>query len=97
MNVLGDLAQATGLWSYSTWAEVAGHLGLGDEAVVEELIHAYRVPREIMEVGSPGARLTAPSITPPVPFRDGGEPPVFARSDARRRRPRPFDARRPLT
>lgn len=78
VTVLGDLAQATGLWSYSTWDEVARHLGLEDTPVVEELIHAYRVPREIMKVALPVLALTAPSITPPVPFRDG-EPPVFAR------------------
>src|SRR5581483_8490856 len=75
-TVLGDLAQATGLWSYSTWSEICGHLGL-DGADVEELVHAYRVPREIMEVAVPVLALTAPSITAPVPFRDGGEQPVF--------------------
>src|SRR5581483_1161394 len=59
-TVLGDLAQATGLWSYSTWSEICGHLGL-DGADVEELVHAYRVPREIMEVAVPVLALTAPS------------------------------------
>jgi hypothetical protein len=74
--VLGDLAQATGLWSYATWHEVAGHLGLEDFEP-EEPIHAYRVPREIMEVALPVLALTAPSITPPRPFRPGGRPPTF--------------------
>lgn len=75
-TVLGDLAQATGLWSYSTWDEVAVHLGLSD-AEIEELIHCYRVPREIMDVALPVVALTAPSITPPNPFRDGGQPPTL--------------------
>lgn len=75
-TVLGDLAQATGLWSYSTWDEVAEHLGIPD-AEIEQLIHAYRVPREIMEIALPVLALTAPSITAPRPFRDGDQPPAF--------------------
>jgi DNA helicase IV len=79
-TVLGDLAQATGLWSYSTWGEVAKHLGIPG-AEIEELIHAYRVPREIMEIALPVLALTAPSITAPRPFRDGDQPPAFAQVD----------------
>jgi DNA helicase IV len=84
-TVLGDLAQATGLWSYATWDEVMGHLGFADRVEPEELTYAYRVPREIMERALPVLALTAPSITPPVPFRDGGHSPIFVETDRQRR------------
>ena len=76
-TVLGDLAQATGLWSYDTWHSVASHLGLADEMEVEELTHAYRVPSEIMDLALPVLALTAPSISPPKAFRETGEHPSF--------------------
>jgi DNA helicase IV len=81
VTVLGDLAQATGLWSYSSWDEVARHLGVMASAEVKELTHAYRVPREIMELALPVLELTAPSITAPIPFRPGGELPEFVKVD----------------
>jgi hypothetical protein len=78
VTVLGDLAQATGLWSYSTWDEVMSHLlGRDTKVEVSELTYAYRVPREIMELALPVLKLTAPSIRPPTPFRDGGAAPKF--------------------
>jgi hypothetical protein len=73
-TVLGDLAQATGLWSYATWDEVMEHLGFGDRVEPEDLTYAYRV-----------LALTAPSITPPVPFRDGGHSPIFVETNRDRR------------
>jgi DNA helicase IV len=78
VTILGDLAQATGLWTYATWEELVSHLS-ADPLDVEliELIHAYRVPQEIMEVALPVLHLTAPSIEPPRPFRPGGRPPTF--------------------
>ena len=77
VTVLGDLAQATGLWEYSNWSEITRHLGLMNPEV-EELTLAYRVPREIMELALPVLELTAPSILPPVAFRPGGEKPTFS-------------------
>src|SRR4029077_11859277 len=46
LTILGDVAQATGAITYSSWSDVLPHLPHGDEAEVEELRHAYRVPRE---------------------------------------------------
>lgn len=74
VTVLGDLAQATGLWKYSTWSEIASHLGYPDSFEVEELSLAYRVPKGIMDVALPVLELTAPSIRAPVAFRDGAKP-----------------------
>src|SRR5205085_2120384 len=50
LTILGDVAQATGAIRYSDWGEVLPYLPRGGDAVIEELRHAYRVPREIMEV-----------------------------------------------
>ena len=72
-TILGDLAQATGLWKYSSWDEIIDHLGIAGVAETEELTLAYRVPREIMNVALPVLELTAPSIRPPVAFREGGQ------------------------
>ena len=59
------------------WEELLPHLPHGDEAVVEELRHAYRVPREIMELALPLLDRIAPDVAPPIAFRPGGEPPRF--------------------
>ena len=56
LTILGDVAQATGAVTYRSWDEVLPHLPHGDEAAVEELRHAYRVPREIMERRAAAAR-----------------------------------------
>lgn len=76
-TILGDLAQATGLWRYSSWDEISAHLDIAETAELEEMTLAYRVPREIMDIALPVLELTAPSIRPPRAFRDGGEAPVW--------------------
>ena len=53
LTALGDVAQATGPVVYGSWQDVVRHLPRGDDADVEELRHAYRVPREIMELALP--------------------------------------------
>ncbi len=80
-TALGDVAQATGPVRYSTWGEVLPHLPRGDEAGVEELRHAYRVPREIMELALPLLEDIAPDVAPPIAYRTGAAPPVIRRVD----------------
>jgi DNA helicase IV len=75
LTILGDVAQATGAVRYTTWEAVLPHLPRGDEAAVEELRHAYRVPREIMELALPLLDTIAPDVTPPVSYRTGAEAP----------------------
>jgi hypothetical protein len=79
LTILGDVAQATGAVTYSSWSEVLPHLPHGDEAVVEELRHAYRVPREIMDVALPLLETIAPDVAPPISYRTGAAPPTFRR------------------
>jgi DNA helicase IV len=81
LTILGDVAQATGAVRYSAWDDVLPHLPRGDEAVVEELRHAYRVPREIMDVALPLLDTIAPDTAPPISYRTGAAPPSVRRVD----------------
>ena len=84
-TLLGDIAQATGPVSYDRWPELLPYLDGGDGAEVAELRHAYRVPREIMELALPLLARIAPDVEPPVAYRVGAE------------RPRVVEAEPPLT
>ena len=71
-TLLGDIAQATGVQIYARWSEVLEHLGLSD-VTIEELIHGYRVPAEIMEVAAVLLPLIAPDAATPVAHRHAGD------------------------
>jgi DNA helicase IV len=79
LTILGDVAQGTGAVVYASWDDVLPYLPRGGEAEVEELRHAYRVPREIMEVALPLLDTIAPGIERPLAYRVGGEEPVVRR------------------
>ena len=79
LTILGDVAQATGAVTYSSWDEVLPFLPGGGDADVEELRHAYRVPREIMDFSLPLLDVIAPGIERPVAYRTGAEPPLVRR------------------
>jgi DNA helicase IV len=81
LTILGDVAQATGAVRYADWADVLPHLPRAGEAVVEELRHAYRVPREIMDLALPLLDEIAPNVAPPIAYRTGAAPPVVRRVD----------------
>jgi DNA helicase IV len=81
LTILGDVAQATGAVRYSSWDEVLPHLPNGGEATVEELRHAYRVPREIMELALPLLDTIAPGTRPPISYRTGAAPPTVIRTE----------------
>ncbi len=90
LTILGDVAQATGPVAYRRWDEVLAHLPRGDEAEVEELRHAYRVPREIMELALPLLERIAPDVAPPARLpRAAQRRPASSRSTGRARRWRP--------
>jgi hypothetical protein len=74
-TLLGDIAQATGPIPYQRWHELLPHLDGAEGAQVEELRHAYRVPREIMELALPLLGRIAPEVEPPVAYRVGAERP----------------------
>jgi DNA helicase IV len=80
-TILGDIAQATGPISYDRWDELLPHLPGGGDARVEELRHAYRVPREIMALALPLLERIAPDVEPPVAYRVGADPPRVVKAD----------------
>jgi DNA helicase IV len=82
LTILGDVAQGTGTVPYAGWNDVLPHLPHGDEASVEELRYAYRVPREIMELALPLLDRIAPDVAPPIAYRTGGAPPKIHRVEA---------------
>jgi DNA helicase IV len=79
LTILGDVAQGTGPVAYSRWEDVLPHLPHGEAATVEELRHAYRVPREIMDLALPLLDEIAPHVEPPVAYRTGADPPTIRR------------------
>jgi DNA helicase IV len=79
LTILGDVAQATGAIRYSSWDAVLPHLPGAREATVEELRHAYRVPREIMELALPLLETIAPDLAPPISYRTGAAAPRIVR------------------
>jgi DNA helicase IV len=79
LTILGDVAQGTGPVPYEHWEDVLPHLPRADEASVEELRHAYRVPREIMELALPLLAEIAPDVEPPLAYRTGAAPPTIRR------------------
>jgi DNA helicase IV len=79
-TALGDIAQATGPVEYERWDEVLAHLP-SDRVSVEELVHAYRVPEEIMALALPLLPQIAPHARPPESYRRGGEAPRFLQDE----------------
>jgi DNA helicase IV len=80
LTILGDIAQGTGAVTYDGWDDVLPHLTR--EAAVEELRHAYRVPREIMELALPLLDTIAPALERPLAYRVGDSQPVVRRVPA---------------
>ena len=80
-TILGDIAQATGPIAYDRWDELLPYLPAGELAEVEELRHAYRVPREIMALALPLLEKIAPDVEPPLAYRVGAEPPRIVQGD----------------
>jgi DNA helicase IV len=60
-TVLGDIAQATGPVPYDRWEQLLPCLPGGERALVEELRHAYRVPRESWSSRSRCSRRSLPT------------------------------------
>jgi DNA helicase IV len=80
-TLLGDVAQATGPIPYERWEDLLPYLPGGERARVEELRHAYRVPREIMALALPLLARIAPDVEPPVAYRVGAERPAIVHGD----------------
>ncbi len=76
MTAVGDIAQATGPWTPSGWADVERHLSPGRAARVAELSVGYRTPQEVMEVAAGVLAVAAPGLRSPTPVRRSGTAPT---------------------
>jgi DNA helicase IV len=79
ITVLGDLAQATGPWTYADWDEVRTHLPAAGQPRHDELTLGYRAPGRVLDYASRLLPEAAPGIGPTSSIRPGrAEPTVRA-------------------
>ncbi|HEY1651909.1 MAG TPA: ATP-binding domain-containing protein [Acidimicrobiales bacterium] len=78
VTVLGDLAQATGPWSYTDWGEVRAILADGaGEAEHAELTLGYRAPGRVLDFASRLLPVAAPGVEPTTSIRQGRTEPTI--------------------
>ncbi len=85
MTILGDLAQATSPQAVGSWEAAIDALTTEwPEATVRmaELTVGYRLPASILDVANRLLPVAAPSVTPAVSVRQGGDPPLVLPTDA---------------
>jgi len=81
LTVLGDLAQATGAWSYDSWDEIVAHLPTTAPVRHDELTLGYRAPGQILELASLLLPVAAPAVQPTRSIRQGRREPRFIAVD----------------
>ena len=84
LTVLGDLAQATGAWSYDSWDEIVAHLPTAASLRHDELTLGYRAPGQILELASKLLPVAAPTVQPTRSIRQGRREPRFVAVDVTR-------------
>jgi DNA helicase IV len=75
MTILGDLAQATGPWTYDTWDEILVHLPSRVPTIREELTLGYRAPGKVLDFASRLLPVAAPNIKATTSIRLGRSDP----------------------
>src|ERR1700734_692652 len=78
VTILGDLAQATGPWTYADWDEVKDLLPAGAPAHHDELTLGYRAPGRVLDYASKLLAAAAPGINPTSSIRPGRTDPTVA-------------------
>ncbi len=76
ITVLGDLAQATGPWTYSDWNEVRAHLPETAPLHHDELTLGYRAPGLVLDYASRLLPVAAPGVGPTSSIRSGRTEPA---------------------
>jgi DNA helicase IV len=82
MTVLGDLGQASGHWSPSTWDDVVAHLPGRRPPTLVELTVNYRTPAEVMEIAQRVLAASGAAVAPSRPARRSGAPPALTAAPA---------------
>lgn len=80
MTVVGDLAQAVGIWTPGSWDELLAHLP-NRKPRVRELTINYRTPAEIADLAATILKEAAPDIIPPSSVRESGSPPRYVQTE----------------
>ena len=75
MTIVGDVAQATGPWAPSSWAQIVDQLPARRGWRLVELTVNYRTPTEIMELAARVLEQVAPGMRSPDSVRATGRPP----------------------
>jgi DNA helicase IV len=75
MTVVGDIAQATGVWAHKGWEEILEHLPRKKPARRAELSIGYRIPGPTMDLASKVLAVAAPDLQPPSSVRQVGDAP----------------------
>jgi DNA helicase IV len=75
MTLLGDLAQAVGVWGLADWEEVAAWLPAPDGIDVVELRFGYRSPAQVLDLAGRLLPAAAPDVTPTQAVRPGRHAP----------------------
>ena len=76
ITVLGDLAQATGPWTYADWSEVRAHLPESAPLHHDELTLGYRAPGRVLDYASRLLPQAAPGVSPTSSIRTGRSDPA---------------------
>jgi DNA helicase IV len=71
MTILGDLAQATGPWTYNSWDEILEHLPSRAPTRRDELTLGYRAPGRVLDYASKLLPAAAPTVQPTTSIREG--------------------------
>ena len=76
VTVLGDLAQATGPWTYGDWSEIRAYLPSPRAYHHDELSLGYRAPGRVLDFASRLLPEAAPGIGPTTSIRSGRTDPL---------------------
>ena len=76
-TLVGDIAQSTGPFARSSWADVKDLFIATHEVEIHELQHGYRVPKQVFALASRVLPLAAPGVTVPTAVRRGPSDPVI--------------------
>jgi DNA helicase IV len=81
LTVVGDIAQATGSWVPSSWAQVVEHLPGRRGWRLVELTVNYRTPAEIMDIAARILERVAPNLRPARSIRAANRLPRVLTAD----------------
>jgi DNA helicase IV len=81
MTVVGDIAQATGVWAHRNWDEILDHLPRRRSGLRAELSIGYRIPGPTMDLAAKVLAVAAPDLQPPNSVRQTGDEPRIVAVD----------------